>query len=78
SITRVDRSRSATVEADLSGLTLGQAAEAIRALPAMKSLPQGVHELARGDAQRMQELFSGFATAIAAGIILMYLTLVLL
>ncbi|WP_210421595.1 efflux RND transporter permease subunit [Mesorhizobium sp. WSM3882] len=78
SITRVERSRSATVEADLSGLTLGQATTAIRALPIMKSLPAGVHELARGDAQRMQELFSGFATAIAAGIILMYLTLVLL
>ncbi|TIU66114.1 MAG: hypothetical protein E5W15_23770 [Mesorhizobium sp.] len=78
SITRVDRSRSATIEADLSGLTLGQATEAIRALPAMRNLPASVHELARGDAQRMQELFSGFATAIAAGIILMYLTLVLL
>ncbi|WP_292142533.1 efflux RND transporter permease subunit, partial [Mesorhizobium sp.] len=42
------------------------------------SLPAGVHELARGDAARMQELFTGFATAIAAGILLMYLTLVLL
>ncbi|WP_322419465.1 efflux RND transporter permease subunit [Mesorhizobium huakuii] len=78
SITRVGRSRSATVEADLSGLTLGQATEAIHALPAMRNLPAGVQELARGDAQRMQELFSGFATAIAAGILLMYLTLVLL
>jgi len=78
SITRVGRSRSATVEADLSGLTLGQATAAIHALPAMRNLPDGVHELARGDAARMQELFSGFATAIAAGILLMYLTLVLL
>ncbi|TIU53769.1 MAG: efflux RND transporter permease subunit, partial [Mesorhizobium sp.] len=50
----------------------------IRALPIMRSLPAGVHELARGDAARMQELFTGFATAIAAGILLMYLTLVLL
>ncbi|BAV46616.1 Cobalt-zinc-cadmium resistance protein CzcA [Mesorhizobium loti] len=78
SITRVGRSRSATVEADLSGLTLGQATAAIHALPAMRNLPAGVQELARGDAQRMQELFTGFATAIAAGILLMYLTLVLL
>jgi HAE1 family hydrophobic/amphiphilic exporter-1 len=78
SITRVGRSRSATVEADLSGLTLGQATTAIHALPAMRNLPAGVDELARGDAARMQELFSGFATAIAAGILLMYLTLVLL
>ncbi|MBN9222764.1 MAG: efflux RND transporter permease subunit [Mesorhizobium sp.] len=78
SITRVGRSRSATIEADLSGLTLGQATSAIRALPVMRDLPVGVHELSRGDAARMQELFSGFATAIAAGILLMYLTLVLL
>ncbi|TPL86051.1 efflux RND transporter permease subunit [Mesorhizobium sp. B2-3-12] len=78
SITRVGRSRSATIEADLSGLTLGQATSAIRALPVMRDLPAGVQELSRGDAARMQELFSGFATAIAAGILLMYLTLVLL
>ncbi|PTE07923.1 efflux RND transporter permease subunit [Mesorhizobium helmanticense] len=78
SIARVDRSRSATVEADLSGITLGEATTAIRALPVMQNLPAGLHELARGDAARMQELFSGFATAIAAGILLMYLTLVLL
>ncbi|MET3579345.1 HAE1 family hydrophobic/amphiphilic exporter-1 [Mesorhizobium robiniae] len=78
SIARVDRSRSATVEADLSGITLGEATTAIRALPAMQNLPEGVRELARGDAARMRELFSGFATAIAAGILLMYLTLVLL
>jgi hydrophobe/amphiphile efflux-1 (HAE1) family protein len=78
SITRVDRSRSATIEADLSGITLGEATTAIRALPVMQSLPEGIHELARGDAARMQELFTGFATAIVAGILLMYLTLVLL
>ena len=78
SIARVERSRSATIEANLSGITLGEATTAIRALPAMQNLPEGVHELARGDAARMQELFSGFATAIAAGILLMYLTLVLL
>lgn len=78
SIARVDRRRSATIEANLSDVTLGEATTAIRALPAIQNLPAGVHELARGDAARMQELFAGFATAIAAGIVLMYLTLVLL
>ncbi|KQW72560.1 efflux RND transporter permease subunit [Ensifer sp. Root127] len=77
-ISRVDRSRSVTIEAELSGITLGEASAAIRNLPAMQSPPDGVHELARGDTARMQELFSGFATAISAGILLMYLTLVLL
>ena len=77
-ISRVDRSRSVTIEAELSGITLGEATEAINALPAMQNLPDGVRELARGDSARMQELFSGFAAAITAGILLMYLTLVLL
>ena len=77
-ISRVDRSGSATVEAELSGITLGEANEAIQALPSMQNLPAGVRELARGDSARMQELFSGFATAVTAGILLMYLTLVLL
>ncbi len=77
-ISRIDRGRSATIEAGLSGITLGEAAQAIRALPTMQNLPNGVRELARGDTARMQELFTGFATAITAGILLMYLTLVLL
>ncbi|PSJ63101.1 efflux RND transporter permease subunit [Pseudaminobacter soli (ex Li et al. 2025)] len=78
SITRVGRNRSATVEAELSGITLGEATTAIRALPVMQNLPAGVNDLARGDSARMQELFSGFAMAIISGVLLMYLTLVLL
>lgn len=77
-ISRLDRSRSATVEAELSGITLGEASQAVRSLPIMRDLPEGVKELSRGESARMQELFTGFATAIVSGILLMYLTLVLL
>ena len=78
SIARVDRRRSATVEANLSGLTLGEASARVAALPTMRALPPGVTELKRGDEERMRELFTGFATALTAGIFLMYATLVLL
>jgi HAE1 family hydrophobic/amphiphilic exporter-1 len=77
-IDRLDRRRSATVEGELAGLTLGQATERLRAMPAMRSLPTGVSEVPSGDVERMEQLFSGFAVAIVSGIVLMYAVLVLL
>ncbi|KQT52782.1 MULTISPECIES: efflux RND transporter permease subunit [unclassified Aureimonas] len=78
SINHVDGERTVSVEAELNGLTLGEARAAIEALPVMKTLPAGIHERTQGDAKRMAELFSGFTTAIAVGILLMFGTLVLL
>ncbi|MGK9166892.1 efflux RND transporter permease subunit [Inquilinus limosus] len=78
SITRVDRSRSATIEAELAGIPLGEATQRIAQLPTMQHLPAGVTELKRGDQERMQELMRGFAMAVTAGVFLMYVTLVLL
>lgn len=77
-INRVDRRQSATLEAQLSGITLGDAAMAIANLPIMQDLPAGVSEVKQGDQARLQELVSGFVIAIASGILLMYATLVLL
>lgn len=77
-IDRLDRRRSATVEGELIGITLGQATERIQALPAMRSLPAGVVEVPSGDSERMQQMFSGFVVAITTGIVLMYTVLVLL
>jgi hydrophobe/amphiphile efflux-1 (HAE1) family protein len=77
-IHRYDRMESATVEVQLAGITLGQAAERIAALPIMQDLPDGVSEVKAGDQARLAELVSGFMMAIAAGILLMYATLVLL
>ncbi len=78
SIRRVDRQQSATIEAQLSGLALGEAAAKIAQLPIMKDLPAGVSEVKQGDQARLQELVSGFILAIVSGILLMYATLVLL
>lgn len=76
---RFDRARRIAVEADLVGDTpLGTALAAVKALPAAQALPPGVTLKASGDAEIMGEVFSGFALAIAAGIMLVLAVLVLL
>jgi HAE1 family hydrophobic/amphiphilic exporter-1 len=77
-IDRVDRSRSATVEAELVGLTTGQAETLVSNLPSIMNLPPGVTRQAEGDAERMQELFSGFMLAIGSGIVLLLFVIALL
>lgn len=78
-INRYDRERQATVEADLVGdVALGTAMEKINALPIMKRLPPGVRVQEAGDAETMQELFSGFAEAMRNGLVMVYSVLVLL
>ena len=77
-IERFDRLRRASVQADLDGITLGQATTAIADLPVMRSLPVGVSQAAYGDTQAMAELFGGFAGAMAAGVGLIFAVLVLL
>jgi multidrug efflux pump subunit AcrB len=77
-IDRVDRSRSATVEAELVGLTTGQAEDLVSNLPSIKALPPGVTRQAAGDAEPMEELFSGFFLAIGSGIVLLLFVIALL
>jgi hydrophobe/amphiphile efflux-1 (HAE1) family protein len=79
SINRYDRERQATVAADLVGTAaLGDATKKINELPVMKSLPKGVTVNPSGDAESLNELSSGFATAITAGLMMVYAVLVLL
>jgi multidrug efflux pump subunit AcrB len=79
SINRYDRERQATVAADLVGsAALGDATKRIYELPVMKSLPKGVRVSPSGDAESLNELSEGFATAISAGLMMVYAVLVLL
>jgi hydrophobe/amphiphile efflux-1 (HAE1) family protein len=79
SINRYDRERQATVAADLVGsAALGDATKKIYELPVMKSLPKGVRVSPSGDAESLNELSAGFATAITAGLMMVYAVLVLL
>ncbi|MFG1360682.1 efflux RND transporter permease subunit [Xanthobacter pseudotagetidis] len=76
---RYDRARRIAVEADLVGATpLGAALEKVKALPAALSLPAGVTLKEAGDAEIMEEVFSGFAMAMAAGLMMVLAVLVLL
>jgi HAE1 family hydrophobic/amphiphilic exporter-1 len=75
---RVDRRRSETVEAELVGITIGEAEQLVSNLDAIKNLPATVIRRPAGDSERMQELFSGFALAIGSGIVLLTFVLALL
>ncbi|MEP9356089.1 efflux RND transporter permease subunit [Xanthobacter sp. KR7-65] len=79
SLDRYDRARRVAVEADLVGDTpLGDALARVKALPAAQNLPAGVTLKEAGDAEIMEEVFSGFAMAMAAGLMLVLAVLVLL
>ncbi|MBV8473791.1 MAG: efflux RND transporter permease subunit, partial [Hyphomicrobiales bacterium] len=78
-INRYDRTRRVTIEADLGGeAALGDAVRAIRALPTATHLPQGVEIRETGDVEIMSEVFTSFAEAIGAGVMMVYVLLVLL
>ncbi|MGY3471586.1 multidrug efflux pump subunit AcrB [Bradyrhizobium sp. LM6.11] len=79
SINRYDRERQATVAADLVGsAALGDATKKIYDLPVMKSRPKGVKVSPSGDAESLNELSEGFATAITAGLMMVYAVLLVL
>jgi len=78
-INRYDRSRRVTIEADLQGDSpLGQAVAAIKTLPMAKNLPPGIEIRETGDVEIMSEVFSSFAAAMGAGLMMVYGLLVLL
>jgi hydrophobe/amphiphile efflux-1 (HAE1) family protein len=77
-IERFDRSRQVTLAANLQGLSLGQALEAVRALPAMNPLPSSVEEQPSGNAKIMQDIFGRFLGALSLAVLCIYAILVLL
>ncbi len=77
-IDRVDRTRSETVEAELNGITIGEAERLVSNLSSLRGLPASVTRKPAGDSERMQELFASFALAISSGIVLLFFVLALL
>ena len=77
-IDRLDRSRNVTLTVELNGRAIGDVQREAMALPALHSLPAGVHSVQQGDVQRMTELFQSFGIAMAIGIFCIYAVLVLL
>jgi multidrug efflux pump subunit AcrB len=77
-VRRYNQSRRVAIEADLNGVELGTAMNAIYALPTLKHLPQGVRLVETGDAQVMKELFTNFGIAMTTGVLMVFAVLVLL
>ncbi|PHM51227.1 efflux RND transporter permease subunit [Xenorhabdus sp. KK7.4] len=77
-INRINRTRSVTIDVELSGIQLGDLTAQVAKLPSIQNLPAGVHQVAQGDEEMMNELFSGFGAAMVAGILAIYVVLVLL
>ena len=77
-IDRLDRTRSETVEAELTGLTVGEAEALVAKMPSMKALPSSVIHKAIGDSERMDELFDSFLLAITAGVVILFIVIALL
>lgn len=77
-IERYDRERRATLEAELNGVSLGQASALIDKLPILQKLPPGVTKPAFGQSEDQADLFNSFGNAILAGIGMIFAVLVLL
>lgn len=77
-ISRFKRQRNITLTAELSGRPLGDVMQEVEALPSAQNLPEGVSFLNTGDAEIFIELFVGFALAMIAGIVCIYMVLLLL
>jgi hydrophobe/amphiphile efflux-1 (HAE1) family protein len=78
-VRRYNQSRRLSIVADLNnGAKLGPAMEKIKALPALKNLPPGVHQVDVGDVKYMAELMTNFSIALVTGILMVFAVLVLL
>jgi multidrug efflux pump subunit AcrB len=77
-IDRLDRERNVTVGAELNGRPLGEVIAEVNRLELMKRLPPGITVKPAGDSEAFVELFLGFALAMLAGVVCVYLVLLLL
>ncbi len=77
-VRRYNQARRLSIVADLNGVEIGTAMKKIKAMPALKNLPQGVHQVDVGQAKYMVELMTNFLLAMVTGILMVFAVLVLL
>lgn len=77
-IDRYFRSRQVQLEANLEGISLGDAVAQVQALPAMNPLPPDVQQQSEGDAKIMIDIFTRFLSALGLAVLGIYAILVLL
>ena len=78
SISRYDRQRQITLEANLNHATLGEGLQAIEDLPAFKNMSKTVQRYDTGDAELLNEMFDSLLMALVAGALIVLGVLVLL
>ena len=79
SIERFNRERRVVIGADMAlGAELSDGLATVWALPEVKSMAPGTRIQETGDAEIMGEVFSGFATAMGTGLMLVLVVLILL
>lgn len=76
-IRRLDRKRSIKISVQ-SEHELGKIVHAVKALPILQNLPDGISMIDEGQADSMAELFTGFAIAMSIGVFCIFGVLVLL
>ena len=77
-ISRRDRDRNITFTIELGDQDLGSIEQQVMNLPSIKQLPEGVKIEQAGDAELMTDMFSDFAMAMLAGVLCIWMVLVLL
>ena len=77
-ISRLDRDRNITFTIELGDQDLGSIEQQVMNLPSIKQLPEGVKIEQAGDAELMTDMFSDFALAMLAGVLCIWMVLVLL
>lgn len=77
-IDRINRARKMSVEANLTGLSLGEALNAVMALPEYQNLPVTVSQLEYGDMEYMNDMFMRFSSTMMFSILLVLAILIVL
>jgi multidrug efflux pump subunit AcrB len=77
-IERYNRERNIKITGELNGSPLGPVKAQVERLPAVTNLPTGVRILPGGDAEAFGDLFIGFGLAMLAGILSVYVVLLML
>ena len=77
-IDRLNRERKIAITSDTNGQPVGPLLEQITKLPALNNLPPGVRFVPAGDVEALGELLLGFLISILAGLISVYIVLLLL
>ncbi|WP_374339230.1 efflux RND transporter permease subunit [Leeia sp.] len=77
-IERQSQSRSVMFNIELNGRSLGEVAMAVDKLPTLQNLPAGVKKKEVGDSEEQGKLFASFGLAMLAGVVCIYMVLVLL